>query len=224
MHYNRVRVNGDPGPIGRILEPANQICSEDECEKKAKSKGLCNQHHYRKREEARAYADPSRRTPSWFTMDQKLRRIGWEEVSVRPELGPCWEWAGARDDKGYGRVPDKDRQMRFTHRIAHREWKGELDPDLGVLHHCDNPPCINPGHLYMGTQQNNVDDCVRRGRWGAAKGESSGHAKLTEKDVREIRASYVGRYGEMKALTEKYGVSSPTLYALLKRRTWKHVA
>lgn len=218
MHYNRVRATGNPGPAGRILEPGNQTCRQNDCTRPAKSKGLCNVHVRRARAEREAEEDPDRRTPSWFTMDQKLRRIGWDEVERVPGIGPCWEWRGSRDRQGYGRVSDTDRAMRFAHRIAYREWVGDLDAELHICHRCDNPTCINPDHLHQGSQADNMGEAFDRDR--TAHGERQGRHKLTTAQVQEIRSKYVPRLYTQRMLADEYGISPSGIGLIVRGINW----
>jgi hypothetical protein len=107
----------------------------------------------------------------------RFQREFWDSVSKRHEQG-CWIWTGPRDKKGYGRW-GKSVASRFSWEIAH----GAIPDGMWVLHHCDNPPCVNPGHLYIGTVVENVQDMVDRGR--AYRPEqreacSKGHLKIGE--------------------------------------------
>lgn len=82
----------------------------------------------------------------------------------RPAPSGCWEWIGGRDPYGYGKIKIKGHNLG-AHRIAMAVWRGfELGSALKVLHRCDNPRCINPDHLFLGTQSDNLNDCVRKGR------------------------------------------------------------
>lgn len=124
-----------------------------------------------------------------------------------PTDSGCWEWQGKRNRYGYG-VINFQRRRWLAHRLA---WvlKGRVIPDgFFVLHHCDNPACVNPCHLYTGTQSNNMDDLKRR--------ERSGLRKLSDKQVLEIRKQNGTR--SHRSLAEEYGVSSDLIWKIQTRR------
>ena len=105
-----------------------------------------------------------------------------------------------------------------AHRYSYELAYGPIPDGLCCCHRCDNPQCINPEHLFLGTRSDNLQDAVRKGRM--AHGETQGNSKLTEVDVRAIREDKVST-GSI--LGEKYGVHPNTIYAIKKGLTWKHV-
>lgn len=137
----------------------------------------------------------------------------------------CWPWVGYQFKRrgGYGRFFIKERPF-YAHRVSYFYHFG-VDPlGLCVCHHCDNPVCVNPGHLYLGTDKENTMDKMARGRhrFGLpdSRGERHGGAKLTDSDVREIRLSQLNQ----RALAKKFSVSPATICNILKGRNWSHVA
>ena len=107
----------------------------------------------------------------------------------------------------------------LAHRAAFSAWHGNLRPDLDVMHACDNPCCINPLHLSMGTAADNMADAVAKGRMYRARGALGWNAKLTEDDVRAIRASSESSC----ALARKLGVNQGTISCVRSGKTWGHV-
>src|SRR5256885_74384 len=111
-------------------------------------------------------------------MNKRPYRVSfWNRKTISPS--GCWEWVGSKRELGYGQVRYKGRSAR-AHRIAWELTFGEIPDGRSVLHKCDNPPCINPDHLFLGTQQDNVDDMFRKGRQktpgnGKAKSSASCH-------------------------------------------------
>lgn len=91
-----------------------------------------------------------------------LPKTFWSKVNKDGPNG-CWEWTGTIDHKGYGRIKSQGRQM-FAHRISFSYANPDFDLSLFVLHHCDNPLCVNPGHLFAGTHLDNMRDMVSKGR------------------------------------------------------------
>ena len=153
----------------------------------------------------------------------------WEKVNITT-ANDCWEWLGYRDAKGYGRFLVSDGNDDRSHRVAARIALGltELVPlPLGklVCHHCDNPGCCNPAHLYIGTAADNNRDKVLRGhsRNGALinRGENHYAAILNEQQVREIRALYRPNKMGYRKLANRYGVSWDVIRSVVKRRSWK---
>lgn len=146
----------------------------------------------------------------------------------RAAPGGCWLWTGATSRNGYGKIWDGKRNVA-AHRAAFEMFVGPIGRDLWVCHSCDNPPCVNPAHLFLGTRRDNVDDMVRKGRWylgGAVrtKGERINLAKLTASAVVEIRSRCgAGLRGEAVRLSRKFGVAPNTIRDVVRGRTWKHV-
>lgn len=134
----------------------------------------------------------------------------------------CWEWTKARNKvSGYGAINDGAGKIVGAHRVAYQMEFGDFDPALDVLHHCDNPPCCNPKHLFLGTAKDNADDMVAKGRArpNPRKGMKHHAAKLTDDIVREIRASR-DRHID---LARKHGVSGTTIQYVRERKTWRHL-
>ncbi len=143
-----------------------------------------------------------------------------KRTTIDPKSG-CWVWNKSLDPYGYGRmyqaVSNTKRKCLFAHRITYKLFNGEFDEKLFVLHSCDNPPCCNPDHLFLGTNEENTADRHRKKR--SAKGEGHGMVKLTEDDVRAIRKSSKTQ----KQLGDQYGVAEGTIAHIIHRRSWKHV-
>jgi len=147
----------------------------------------------------------------------------WQQVDRR---GPdeCWNWTGKVETNGlpYGRLYVNGKLMK-AHRLSYiianglsSMWDGAL-----VLHRCDNPRCVNPRHLYTGTQKDNTRDMIERGRKFRVTGENNGRAVLTSADVKKIRAAYPGT--RIAAIARQYGVKPATICAILTGRNWKGV-
>ena len=149
-------------------------------------------------------------------------RLFWERVGVGADLD-CWPWLRGRDADGYGGVysPIERRQVK-AHRVAWELARGPIPDGLGVLHRCDNPPCCNPAHLFVGTQADNMRDAAAKGRmrgWVYARRNRT----LTEASVREIRRRAAdGERGV--SLAAEYGVSPQLISAVVLRHRWSEVA
>lgn len=151
--------------------------------------------------------DPQRHAPRF-----------WTKVKVLDEHS-CWEWTGALDSNGYGAFyPGHAAPMERAHRVAFFLWHGTDPGELCVCHHCDNPPCCNPQHHFLGTRDDNNKDRHRKGRDRIPMGESHGRAKLSWVDVQTIRSSPLSR----RVLAQRYGVSASTIGRVLNDKGWHY--
>ena len=152
----------------------------------------------------------------------------WEKVDRRGD-DECWPWLGAKTAYGAGRIWNGV-FMRPAPQIAWEFHHGsEFPADHYACHHCDNPNCVNPAHIFAGTPSENTADARRKGRtysqtpgWRPPLGEDHGCAKLTETHVRFIREA-AGRGIKSKQLARMSGVSVSTINRILNRRLWAHV-
>lgn len=152
-----------------------------------------------------------------------------ERFWSRVQTGPgCWIWTGARHGNGYGGIRVAGRKQQ-AHRVAYILQVGPIPPGLIVRHGCDTPLCVRGDHLVTGTHKDNAHDRDTRGRAAVgdqvpaetrARGEGHGRAKLTEDDVRSIRASG----DSLRELSRRYGVAVPVIARAKSGRTWAHVA
>jgi hypothetical protein len=132
----------------------------------------------------------------------------------------CWEWTGGKISTGYGMFHPLPKQSVLAHRYAYEQHRGPIPAGQFVLHHCDNRSCVNPRHLFCGTQQANVDDMINKGRdrKQGMVGAKNHRAKITEAIARKIRASPA----TAKILAKRHGVSVSLIYAVKQRRLWAH--
>lgn len=142
----------------------------------------------------------------------------WSRVSVgEPE--ECWGWLGTLNHNGYGLFGAAGTQV-LAHRFAYDLASGDQPGVRCVLHRCDNPPCVNPDHLFLGTRADNMRDMRHKNR--GAKGSRTGGAKLTEPAVAAARERW--SRGELQAdLAAEFGVTQGTMSVALNGRTWRHV-
>jgi hypothetical protein len=154
------------------------------------------------------------------------------EVQERLEdkLGPkdpvtgCIEWTAGRNKAGYGRI-NRGRRGEGTvlaHRLVWELKHGPIPPGMEVCHSCDNPPCCNEAHLFLGTHQDNVADMVAKDRGKHPKGEVHGRAKLTEADVVEIRRRLAAGESQRK-IAASFGITQGPVCCIKTGRTWKHL-
>jgi hypothetical protein len=145
----------------------------------------------------------------------------WSKVDM---TGDCWLWTGSRVGIAgfeYGQFAITPTRRVHAHRYAWLLTRGDTN-GLNVLHSCDNPPCVKPAHLFLGTQGDNMQDKSNKGRGRSPIGEDNGLAKLTEETVIQIReASASGVINS--ELARQFGVGGGTIAAIVTRRTWRHV-
>lgn len=160
--------------------------------------------------------EPKAIPPKYTKLEVRL----WSRIEVN-ESSSCWEWQGPVNRKGYGSINGHYPRREFVHRLSWMWSKGEIPTDLCVLHKCDNPRCVNPEHLFLGSLIDNALDRDRKGR--CQHGETHYISKLTENQVREIRRLR-GLGILYSTLVRKFKVSMSTIEDILMGRTWKHVS
>lgn len=139
--------------------------------------------------------------------EKKFRRLG---------EGECWPWTTGLDRDGYGKFRLNDKTVR-AHRVAYELANGPIPDGFCVCHKCDFTSCVNPAHLFIGTNAANMADMVAKRR--SAAGEANGHAKLTGDDVASIRLD--ARI--LKEIAAEYGVSINQVSKIKRHQRWKHI-
>ncbi len=160
----------------------------------------------------------------------------WAKVQ---KTDSCWLWIASKNQCGYGLFateprPNGSMKMEPAHRVSWRIHFGDIPQGLLVLHNCpggDNPSCVNPAHLWLGTDHDNAWDKSAKGRSVKGqhfphalrcKGENTWSAKLTEDDVRAIRTAR-SEGVSASILAEKYGISKTQVWCIARRAKWKHI-
>lgn len=175
----------------------------------------------------------------------------WKKVNkngpiLRDELGPCWVWTSCLAHFGYGKFGASYKTIK-AHRVSWILEHGSVAPEIFVLHKCDNPPCVNPKHLFLGTYADNAADCARKGRTASGdkswqrtqpnklargdsngarrhperlpRGESHGMSKFTNYDIAAIRASREPQ----EVLAARYKANGNTIGNIRRHVTWRHL-
>ncbi len=177
--------------------------------------------------------------------EQEAIAAFWSKID-RSEVESCWPWFGGKLQSGYGGAWWRGRHTG-SHRVAYELANGPIPGGLQVLHRCDNPPCCNPAHLFIGTHLDNMRDKVDKGRQPAtflpfpdenrsrgadhwsnkrpelrSTGTKNGNAKLDDSKVLSMRSARSA--GEpFRSIARRYGVSLATAQAAIKGETWAHV-
>lgn len=200
---NMLLMGLDPAfdPIGKPR------CTVRGCHKIEKAGGLCGMHYERRR--------------AGTVVDRPSRTLNARAKLERHQKGredECWPWPAARDKDGYGFVKVGGKQQRVP-RVSYELYNGPIPDGKMVLHTCDNPPCWNPKHLFLGDAQANTDDMVAKGRQTIRRGTRHHYAQLTEAQVIEARRSLE----PTNVLAKKYGVRISCLASARHGKTWAHL-
>ena len=162
-------------------------------------------------------------TPSRITYRKtyhpSLREKFWSFVNKNTDTG-CWEWIGYRNKKNYGMFKALG-DVFYAHRTSWEFLIGEIPDGILVLHKCDNPPCVNPEHLFLGTHQDNMDDMSQkgRGRTSPKRGNNNPHIKISDEQVREIRSLYSTGDFTYYDLSDRYGVSYQLIGNIVNKKS-----
>jgi hypothetical protein len=188
------------------------MCSIDKCGNPLYAFGFCEKHYKR----FKKYGDPNGGVKNHAPLEERFWRF------VQKSDG-CWIWTGNKSGPGYGRIAIGPKKLGYVQ--AHRlSWEmhnnQQIQDGMVVMHKCDNPSCVNPSHLMVGSYKENTQDMIAKGRKRtiAPVGEENGKAVLTIEQAREVKQSSLS----MAALARKFGVSSNCIRGVRIGRTWKH--
>lgn len=191
-----------------------RTCCIADCGQSYLARGWCRKHYYR----WKRHGDPlfSREQPS--AADRYFARID------RSDASGCWLWTGGRSSQGYGALKD-DRNIQVgAHRFGWELYFGPIPDALMVCHSCDNPPCQNPAHWFLGTALDNMRDKITKGRARIVtpdrKGESNGRHQVTVEQVTEIRHRYASGGIRYIDLAQEYAISVSQVGAIVRGTSW----
>lgn len=189
------------------------ICTIPDCSKPVRGYTcLCNAHRIRLWRHGNAEAGG--RMQGIGTVEERF----WAFVD---KSDGCWLWNGSRNNKGYGDIAAGSGKHMLAHRVSWQIHFGELPHKIGVLHRCDTPACVNPNHLFLGTQKVNMIDCKTKGR--TIFGEKNPMAKLTEPQVIEIIRLVKAGFSHA-VVAHQFEVSTSTVSLIAAKRRWAHIA
>lgn len=191
-----------------------RTCAFEGCGKPLKAAGYCTG-HYRQAKAGESLRPLQKQVHG---LSEEKRFMALADVKSVKE---CWNWKSSRRSDGYGQWRRSTGQIELAHRASWRLFRTEIPKGAFILHRCDNPSCVNPSHLFLGSQADNMVDMWNKGRArpGMSRGEAHGMSKLTAAAVRKIRASQQSGVD----LAAKYGVSPSTISDVRKRRIWKQI-
>jgi hypothetical protein len=154
------------------------------------------------------------------TKEEKLERLKMNYESHVIRKDGCWSWSGVVDKNGYGQIPCGYHKNTKAHRASWLFNNGEIISGMLVCHKCDNPPCTNPEHLFLGTHKDNNLDSIKKNR--AVVGSRQPKAKLTEEDVKKIR-ELLKNGVKGRRIAKDFGVAPSQICNINKGISWKHV-
>lgn len=188
-------------------------CQCEGCSCKVIAFGYCNKHYLR----FRKYGSPYGGKRNHACLEQRF----WRMIKKTED---CWLWIGGKKPNGYGQISEggKGSKTLLAHRVSYKIHHGELPEGLVVMHSCDNPSCVNPSHLSVGTYKDNTQDMIAKGRKRtvAPLGSENGKAILSERDVLYIRENQGKSHAQ---LGREMGVSPNCVRGVRTGRTWSHV-
>ncbi len=179
------------------------------CDCKHYAKGICRKHYMR----LHRGGNPHVASCKELSFEARFRnKLGTQD----PATG-CIEWTAGHTEKGYGHMWRAGKTV-LSHRIAYELKNGPIPEGMKVCHTCDNPPCCNEEHLFLGTNADNMSDMVAKGR--SARGEKHGEAKLTYTDVVKIRQQLEAGV-KTRDIAASFGVSKATVRRIKIKESWK---
>lgn len=147
----------------------------------------------------------------------------WDQVDIK-SIEECWTWMGYKNKKGYGRFGITSYNKYLSHRYCWTICCGDIPLGLFVLHKCDNPSCVNPMHLFLGTNSDNMIDCSNKDRSNKPRGENNPSHKLKTIDIINIRKQYISGEYSQRQLAKMYNIHQTTIGDIVRQELWQHVS
>lgn len=190
-----------------------KMCSVENCERKHYAKEFCQKHWSQVRRNGCIIKSYYEKSPE-ERFHEKYLNCGKDN---------CWNWIAAKDSDGYGRFRDgKSKHMILAHRFSYEIFHGQTPSGLFVCHTCDNPSCVNPSHLFLGSQKQNMNDMAIKERWRGYLGDEHYKSALTSQQVILIRESLLNSISS-STIAREYNVSKSAIEHIRHNRSWKHL-
>jgi len=200
-----------------------EICKVNNCGREVYAKSMCASHNSR----FNRTGDANEMVPIKNIKMSLIDRFK-EKIAPKNSNG-CMEWMACLSDNRYGAFITGSRTKRtrkryIAHRLSYELFVGAIPKGKCVLHKCDNPKCVNPEHLFLGTQSDNMKDMIKKGRdfHVALLGSKHGNAKLNEEQVMEIKDKIKNGISLIE-LSKIYNVSPENISSIKRGKTWKHI-
>ena len=203
----------------------NRACSVAGCDRPYSCKGLCSMHYKRKWRTGTTRESDSLRGKRYVSAEDRFN----QSYLVDAETG-CWNWQNFVTPGRYGTITVNGKAMR-AHRYSWSRLNGDIPQGMVICHKCDNPSCVNPDHLFIGTRQDNEKDKVSKGRQAKGRrlaeaqgnhvrcGEQCPTSKLTDSVVTSIRNDPRSQ----RVIADEYGTTQSNVYRIKNRHTWRHL-
>lgn len=190
-------------------------CQLETCPNKSRALGFCTKHYHR----LKKYGDPNITLINRGEGKTPQERF-WSRTH---KTDSCWYWLGSLNEDGYGKCSISINGTRYSlaNRVAYFFYYGIEPKESKVCHTCDNPQCVNPDHLFLGTVETNMSDMVSKNR--SCKGEQRSNAKLNVSKVKEIRRIYAETTTNYNELGRQFGVNPSVIRGIVLRQKWAHV-
>ena len=146
----------------------------------------------------------------------------WDKVQ-KTKKDKCWIWLACKDKNGYGQFylnGKSEKSHRVSYMLANR---CSILKNFNILHKCDNPCCVNPKHLFLGTQKDNVKDMIHKGRRSDTKGNANGHAKINDQDVIEIKRLFHEDKLNQTQISQLYPINNRMISRIITGQAWSHI-
>ena len=163
-----------------------------------------------------------------FTTPIPISERFWPKVDRETDSNGCWPWIGSRNPKGYGTFFISGKRKEGAHRVSYKLIYGDIPKGQCVLHRCDNPPCVNPSHLFLGSPADNTRDALTKGRLIFQTnpnvflyGDHHPQAKLNSEQVKSIRSLYDNGTLNFERLADQFHVNPSTIARIIKGKLWR---